>query len=205
LRQTTYCFGALETALATALAVEVGHELGVPCLASGLATDAKHLGVQSAYEKSLKGFAVSSTRPDLMLGTGMLHAAGLASLPQIVIDDEIQQMILRPLDGVEVSDETVMVATMERLGFAGRYLLEKDTRRRLRAGELFLPRVSDRQSYEHWKSGGADELGAAVARVRDILASAGEREPRLDEGRLAGLESCVAAGAAAARPMAPPA
>ena len=198
MRQTTYCFGALETALATAIAVEVGHELGVPCLASGLSTDAKHPGVQAAYEKSLKGFAVSSTRPDLMTGTGMLQAAGLACLPQIVIDDEIQQMILRLLAGAEVSEETVMAAAMERLGFAGQYLLEKDTSRRLRAGDIFMPRVSDRQSYAHWKAGGGDELAAAEERVRDILAGAGERAPRLDEAQLAELESCVAAAAAAA-------
>ena len=198
MRQTTYCFGALEAGLATAIAVEVGHELGVPCLAAGLSTDAKHPGAQAAYEKALKGFAVSSTRPDLMTGTGMLQAAGLACLPQIVIDDEIQQMILRLLAGAEVSEETVMAATMERLGFAGQYLLEKDTRRRLRAGEVFLPRVSDRQSYEHWRAGGGDEVAAAEQRVRDILAAAPEREPRLDDDQLAELESCVAAAAAAA-------
>jgi len=63
---------------------------------------------------------------------------------------------------------------------------------------VFLPRVSDRRSYEHWRAGGGDEVAAAEQRVRDILAAAPEREPRLDDDQLAELESCVAAAAAAA-------
>jgi len=195
MKQTTFSFGAVEAGLASAVCVEVGHHLGLACMAPSQSTDAKHPGIQAAYEKALKGLTVAATRPDLMTGIGMLYAANLPSLPQIVIDDEMAQMMLRILDGPEVSEETMLVEMMERLAFSGNYLLEKDTSRRLRAGEIFTPWVADRQSYGHWQAAGKDELAVASARVLEILAAAGERAPLLDAGRLAELEACVAAAA----------
>jgi trimethylamine:corrinoid methyltransferase-like protein len=201
MRQTTYSFGALETAVMAAVCVEVAHHLGVPCLAPALGTDAKHPGVQAAYEKALKGLTIASTRPDLMTGgIGQLQGAGLMSLPQVVIDDEIAQMIARILDGVEVSGETILSGMIERVGHRGDYLKEKDTRRRLRAGEVFQPAIADRQSWEHWRAAGTDEVETARAAVRGIVAAAGARGPLLTEAQLRELAACVDAGSQGSAP-----
>jgi len=197
MRQTTFSFADPIAVLATAVCVEIGHELGLACMAPNLSNDAKHPGIQAAYEKMLKGLTVTATRPDLMTGIGMLYAANLACLSQIVIDDEMNQAILRILDGAEVTEETLQLEMMERLGFAGNYLLEKDTTRRLRGGEVFMPLVADRQSYEHWAAAGRDELAVASDRVLEILAAARDRGPLLDAVQLAELEACVAEGATA--------
>jgi len=205
MKETTFSFAAPEAALAAAVCVEVGHSLGVPVLAPSHSTDAKSVGIQAAYEKSLKGLAVAATRPDLMTGLGMLYSANLPSLPQIVIDDETARMMLRLLEGAEITDESIMVEMMERVGFSGDYLLEKDTRRRLRAGEVFTPQVSDRRSYEDWKAAGKDEFAVATEKVIDILAAAREREPLLSDDQAKELEACVAAAAAAPAAEWPPA
>jgi trimethylamine---corrinoid protein Co-methyltransferase len=199
MRQTTFCFGALEAGLAAVVCVEVAHHLGVPCLAPAMASDAKYPGVQAAYEKALKGLTVASARPDLMTGgIGVLHGAGLVSLPQIVIDDEIAQMILRILDGVAVDDDTIMAAAMRRVGHEGNYLAEKETRRRLRAGEQFFPTIADRQSYEHWETRGRGELEKAAERVRELVDAAEVRGPLVDEGVRETLTACVEEAAATA-------
>ena len=169
MKATTFSFGALETALMCAACVEVGHHLGVPVLAPGLATDAKYGGIQAGYEKALKGLIVASAGADLITGgIGLLSGAGIMSLPQIVIDAEIATMIRRLLAGAEVSPDTVMAESIERLGFKGDYLKEKETARRLRAGEQFLPEIATRLSLEAWQAAGRDELGSAErARARD--------------------------------------
>ncbi len=198
-RETTYSFAALEAGQAAAVCVEVAHHLGVPCLAPALATDAKHPGIQAAYEKALKGLTVASARPDLMTGgIGLLQGAGLMSLPQIVVDDEIAGMIARILEGVDVTAATLMPAMMQRVGLDGTYLSEKDTSRRLRAGEVFLPRVADRRSYDHWEAAGTSELDTANARVAELVAAAAERGPLLDDAQLAELGACADEAAAAA-------
>ncbi|MBM3146484.1 MAG: trimethylamine methyltransferase family protein [Actinobacteria bacterium] len=198
MRQTTFAYGALEAHLQAALAVEVGHDLGLPVQAPGLSTDAKHPGIQAALEKALKGLIVTSAGCDLMSGLGMLESANLASLPQLIIDDEIAQMIHRLLGGVEITPQTIMAADIERLSFSAAYLTEKETRRRLRSGEQFLPLIADRSSYDHWQAVGKDELAVACERVEEILAAAEERGSYLDAGQQAVMEASIDEAAAAA-------
>jgi trimethylamine--corrinoid protein Co-methyltransferase len=196
MRATTFSFGALETALMCATCVEVAHHLGVPVLAPGLATDARYGGVQAGYEKALKGLIVAAAGADLITGgIGVLSGAGLMSLPQIVIDAEIATMILRLLEGAEISPGTVLAETIGRLGFKGDYLKEKDTARRLRAGEVFMPAVATRLSLDAWRAEGRDDAAAATARVRELLAAAAARGPVLPPETIAALDA-IAAGAA---------
>jgi trimethylamine---corrinoid protein Co-methyltransferase len=196
----TFCFGAAETALMCAVCTEVGHDLGVPVLAPGLATDALYGGVQAGYEKALKGLAVAQSGADLITGgVGMLHGAGLFSLPQVVIDGEIVDMIQRLLGGVEVSADSIMNAVTKRVGFDGDYLRQKETSRRLRAGEVYQPEIATRESIEAWERAGRDELGRARERARSIVAAAEERGPVLSAATGAALRDIASEALAAGR------
>ncbi len=204
MRATTFSFGGLEAAQMVACCVEVAHGLGIPTLAPGLATDAKHPGVQAGYEKALKGLAVASAGADLITGgIGLLEGANLLYLPQIVIDDEIAQMTRRLLGEVEISRESIMADVIERVGFDGNYLAQRETRQRVRAGEQFYPTISSRLSYEAWKQAGVDEIDVAAARVHELLARAEEEGPVLAADQVAELEALVTDGArlAAAHPQ----
>ena len=192
MKATTFSFGALETALMCVACVEVAHHLGVPVLAPGLASDAKYGGIQAGYEKALKGLAVASAGADLITGgIGLLAGAGIMSLPQIVIDAEIAAMIGRLLAETEISPQTMMAEAIARVGFKGEYLKEKETARRLRGGEQFLPEIATRLSLEAWQAAGKDELTVASERVREILVAADERGPVLPADTIARLDAIV--------------
>ena len=192
MKATTFSFGALETALMCVACVEVAHHLGVPVLAPGLASDAKYGGIQAGYEKALKGLAVASAGADLITGgIGLIAGAGIMSLPQIVIDAEIADMIGRLLAETEISPQTMMVEAITRLGFKGEYLKEKETARRVRGGEQFLPAIATRLSLEAWQAGGKDELRVAGDRVREILSVADQRGPVLSADTIARLDGIV--------------
>jgi len=200
MRAGTFSFGALETALMCTACVEVGHELGVPVLAPGLATDALYGGVQAGYEKALKGLAVAQSGADLITGgIGLLHGAGLFSLPQIVIDAEIAEMVKRMLAGAEFSHEAVMADVMACAGFDGHYLRQKETSRRLRDGEVFMPEIATRLSWEAWTAGGRDEVGRARERADELVAAADERGPVVPDGVLETLREIVSTALAARR------
>ncbi len=194
MRTTTFAFAALEAGQISAACVEVSHYLGVPALAPALATDAKYAGVQAGFEKALKGLVVASSGADLMTGgIGLLNGAGVLSLPQIIIDNEIAQMIKRILGEVEITPETIMADMIERVGFSGDYLREKETRRRVRAGEQFLPSIASRLSYEKWQEVGRTEYDVACERVREVLALADERGPLLSADQVRELDVITAA------------
>ena len=200
MRATTFAFGALETALMCAAGVDVAHYLGVPALAPGLATDAKYGGIQAGYEKALKGLVVAAAGSDLITGgIGLLSGAGIMNLPQIVIDAEMAAMIQRLLAGAEISAATVLAESIARCRFKGDYLKEKDTSRRLRAGEVYMPAIASRLSLEHWQADGADEVAAASARVRELVAAADARGPVLPAETIAALDA-IGAEAATRRP-----
>jgi len=196
MKSGTFAFGSLESALMVAACAEVAHELGVPVLCPGLGTDAKYGGVQAGYEKALKGLVTVSAGADLVTGgVGLLSGAGLMSLPQIVIDAEIAEMITRVVKGAEFSPATIMAEAIERVGFRGSYLSEKETSRRLRAGEVFQPEISTRLSIDGWRSRGRTEVDDASDRVRAILAEADARGPKLADDKAAALTAIVAGGA----------
>ena len=193
---TQICYGAVEAGLMDVAFTEVLHHLGIPVSCPGLATDAKHLGLQNGFEKALKAFVTVAAGSDLLSGgMGLLDAANMLYLPQIVADAEVVAMVRRLLAEVEISHESIGAETIARVGIGGDFLREKETRARIRAGEHFVPTVATRLSYEAWRAEGHTEAEVAEARVDEILAARREREPYLSDGQSTALaEICGAEG-----------
>jgi trimethylamine---corrinoid protein Co-methyltransferase len=175
-------FCAPEAVAISAIGAQVAHSLGLPVQCAGLPTDAKYAGVQAGYEKAIKGMATAAAGADMISGgIGLLESSSLLSLPQIIIDAEIVAMIKRVLAGAEVTLETVMSETIERIGVGGDFLKDKGTVRRLRAGEHFAPLLSTRLSFEAWTAAGRTEVDAARDEVDRLLANAEGLAPNLTD------------------------
>ena len=185
MRRTTFSLGCVESALMAVMATEVGHHLGVPTLNPALSTDGKHPGVQAGYEKALKAATVCAANPDLVSGWGLIDSHNTMYLPQSVIDNEIAAMVRRLCAPVEVSEATLAGDSIARVGPGGGFLREKDTARRVRAGEHFLPTVSNRLSYEQWLEEGHTELDTAREAVDELLVAHDARGPLLPDDELA--------------------
>ncbi len=163
MRSTGISYAAPENALMNVACVEVAHHLGLPAAVPGLATDAKEASIQAGYEKALRGLVTAGAGADVISGgVGMLDAVNTLFLPQIVIDAEIVGMIRRVLGDVDLSREAMLLDMVERVGVGGDFLKEKETTRRLRAGEHFLPVISTRQGYDAWRVDGRREMERAV-------------------------------------------
>jgi trimethylamine--corrinoid protein Co-methyltransferase len=182
--RTTFALGSLESGLMAAMATEVGHHIGVPVLCPGLSTDAKHAGIQAGYEKAMKAATVCAAGPDIVTGWGLIDSHNTMSLPQSVIDNEMAGMLRRLNAPVEVSDATLGGAAVAAAGPGGGFLGQKDTARRIRAGEHFMPAVSDRLSYEKWAAEGGDEYAHACELVETTLAEHAARPAYIDGDQL---------------------
>jgi trimethylamine--corrinoid protein Co-methyltransferase len=177
--RTTFSLGCVESALMAVMATEVGHFLGVPTLNPGLSTDSKHPGLQAGYEKALKVASVCGANPDIVSGWGLIDSHNTMYLPQSVVDNEIAAMARRLHGAVEVSASTLAAESIARVGPGGGYLGEKETARRIRAGEHLLPTVSNRVSYEKWAEDAETEHDVACAEVERLLAGRAARAPYL--------------------------
>ena len=93
-----------------------------------------------------------------------------------MICDELVHMVKRILSGIAVTDETLAVDVIRKVGHGGSYLSEDHTVKFFRQ-ELFFPRLFRRQTIDQWlNSGGKMVHEVAHERVIEILAKAGPAE-----------------------------
>jgi trimethylamine--corrinoid protein Co-methyltransferase len=192
MRTTAFSMGCLENTIMGVASVEIGHRLELPVLVPGLATDAKHPGIQAGYEKGLKALPAALAGADIIGGGfGALDSSNSFYLPMVVIDAEIAAMIKRLVSETPINPETVMLDVIERVGIGGNFLKEKVTRQRVRAGEHYMPQIASRVSFEQWRAAGRSEVDVARDRVEQILHEQEGKEPYLsDEQRTALGEVC---------------
>jgi trimethylamine--corrinoid protein Co-methyltransferase len=180
MRTTNMSLGCLENSIMGGASTQIGHHLGLPVHNSGLATDGKHLGIQTGYEKGLKVLAATATGADIQSGGfGFLDSASVFHLPMIPIDAEIAAMARRMVRGIEISPGTLMGEAIARVGIGGDFLRERETRSRIRSGEHFMPRIASRVSLDRWVKEPVTEIETATAIVEDALAARRGRSPYL--------------------------
>ncbi len=119
---------------------------GVPAWYGAGATTAKEPGIQSAYENTLAMFMAYSNGADVTFGTGLLDGSRILCLENMVVDDEIIGMVKRILTGIEVSEETLAVDLIKKMGFNGNYLFDNHTRAHVR--ELWQAKLGETGNYD---------------------------------------------------------
>jgi len=176
MRSGGYLGGAVEFGMMQAAAAQMAQFYGVPIYGSGGMSDAKIPDAQAGYEK-MATFLLAA-----MGGCNYIHHAigmvtnmSAVSPEQAVIDDEIVGMAMRVLRGIDITEETMAVEAIGRVGPGGHYLADPHTVRHMRS-EFFYPRVADRQSRAMWEEDGRrDTRARAQERVAALLA--GQRPP----------------------------
>ncbi len=165
--------GGGESAIANAAAAQLLAHVGLPSTVSAGMTDSKIMDAQAGFEKGYTIAMAGHAGADMInLSVGMLGSIMVASPEAMVIDDDMCGAILRSIRGVEVSDDTLDLAAVERVVTQdGHYLGEADTLARMKS-DYYYPDLADRQSVSDWLEGGAHSIwDRARTRVSDILSA----------------------------------
>ncbi len=169
MRTSTRAGGSPEHGLTSAAYTQVAHDLGFPSLAGGFVTTSKEPDEQAAYEKFSSGVTPILAGADMIAGIGLLEDCRTIWLEQLVLDSEMSEIIGRMAKGIEVNEDTLAVDVVDKVGIGKDYLGQRHTADHFRT-EHFIPTVSDRSSYDTWKSKGAKTtLQRAQAEVRRIF------------------------------------
>lgn len=166
----TIALGAIEAGLINLAWAQMSRYYGIPCRGTAGNTDSKISDVQSGYEKALGLFLATLGGIDFVFdAAGLVNSSLAFSYEQMVIDSEILGMVLRAIEGIEVSKETLAVDLIGDTGPGGHYLSKKHTLEWFRK-EHFIPKISDRNPREKWENAGSKDLRiVAKERVKDIL------------------------------------
>ncbi len=196
LRTGRPAYGGPETSLYSAAMADVSRYLGLPFMGTGGASEAKVLDLQAAIESTVQVLLSGLSGATLVHDVGFLDCADIGSLEMLVMCDEIIAMTRRIMRGVEVSDDTLMLDLIDRVGPAGEFMSTKETARQCRA-EIWNPTLMDRDPWVNWEAAGAQTMTDRIeARLHEILAT--HKPPPLPEGAAAKIQAILDAARARA-------
>ena len=170
MRYLTARLGAIETMMMGCAYAQIGKYYGLPThMYLGL-SDAKTVDAQCGFESGIGTTLGALAGINVISGPGMLDFENCQSFEKLVMDDTICGMALRLVRGIDVSDQTLAVDVIRKVGAGGHYLAQKHTMEWL-SKEIFNPSdLVDRQEVAVWrKLGSKDTYQRAKEIVQRIL------------------------------------
>ncbi len=189
MRRGTVALGAVETGLITAGAIQLAHHYNIPCRCVAGATEAKTLDMQCALERERTMLLAALAGGNYITSVGTIESTCAGAHELCAIDNEIIGSVERAVRGIEVTEDSLAVDLINKVGPDGSYIMEEHTQMNFRK-EHFIPKLADRDKRDIWEQGGSREMvDRAREMSRKILAEHKERE--LDPKMLTDLESFV--------------
>jgi len=184
------CYGSPEFQLTKAAVAELGRWYGLPTWGYAGCTDAKVMDEQAALEAMLSVMMAKLSGANLIHDVGYMESGLATSFEMIVLTDELVALGDNLTKGIEVSQETLMVEEIDRVGPGGHYLNTDQTLKHFR--DFWYPSLLNRQRREEWLKAGETTLGQRLkSRVREILK---DHDPKpLDPDRMQEIEKILSA------------
>lgn len=191
LRSTLCSFGSPNQTLIGLGTVQMARRYGLQASANVGLTDALVPDFQCGFEKGVSAALAVAGGIGGIGGQGIVGADQGVSLEQLVIDNEWIGALNYIFRGFEVSEETIGLDTIKKVGIGGHYLTEEHTCRYMRdhywPSELF-----NRDNWATWLSkGGKDILALAAEKVQRILKEHYPPQPVIDDDKVKELQAIV--------------
>jgi trimethylamine--corrinoid protein Co-methyltransferase len=163
-------WGGVELALASAGTVQLGHYYGFAVNVYGFSTNSHTVDVQNGFERGLNAAIPALAGADELSGIGEMEAGVMGSYAQMVLDNELALSILRLRRGFPANEEALAANVIAAVMDGSRnFLGQKHTIKYLKAGEVQLTKMAERNSWENWERNGkqnmADRAAAEAERI----------------------------------------
>jgi trimethylamine--corrinoid protein Co-methyltransferase len=168
MKSAQICYGSPEFQLTKAAIAQLGRWYGIPTWGYAGCTDAKTLDEQAAAEALLSVLMAKLSGANLIHDVGYVESGLTGSYEMIVLTDELVTMTDHLMQGIEVTEETLMLDEIHNVGPGGHFMDTEQTLSRFR--DFWYPDLLDRRRREQWLAAGELTLGQRLnGRVREIL------------------------------------
>jgi trimethylamine---corrinoid protein Co-methyltransferase len=164
MRTTIFSYGAVEMSLMTAAMAQMAQYYRLPFFGTAGATDAKFCDAQAGAEAALQVLSAAAA------GSGLVHDCSswmdhgsVASPEFMVLVHDIVDSVNHFMEGIPVTDETLALDVIHRVGPGGHYLQDAHTLnhfRKIKYSEIF-----ERMVHDQWKAAGAKTFGQRLQEV----------------------------------------
>jgi trimethylamine--corrinoid protein Co-methyltransferase len=150
--RTGLIWGGVELGLSSAATVQLGHYYGFSVNVYGFSTNAHTLDAQNAFERGLNAAIPALAGADELSGIGEMEAGVMGSFAQMVLDNELAGSVMRLRRGLSADIEHLAVEIIgNAMNGSRNFLAQKHTMKHLRAGEMALTRLAERNSWDTWE------------------------------------------------------
>jgi trimethylamine--corrinoid protein Co-methyltransferase len=169
MRTTVFSYGAPEMSLMVAAMAQIAQHYRLPFFGTAGCSDAKFPDAQAAAEAAFSCLASALVGANLIHDAGWLDHGSVASPAHIVLVHEILDLVEQLMSGVPITDETLALDVMEKVGPGGHYLDEEHTYAHFK--DVWYSDLFDRSRLDEWRAQGekpfAERLGEMTKRVME--------------------------------------
>lgn len=191
MRTSVAKIGAPESALLTVAGCQMARFYGMPSHTTATNSDSNAHDEHQAWESVTNNLLAMNSGNDIVMNSGMFACGMTTSLEQLVIDNEINRINRRLMQGIDASDEMIAEEVIKNVGPCGSFLMEDHTLDNLYSGEFWSPTIKINQSYDKWQQEGCPGVDKAAAKlVNEILEKGNTAEP--SAGCMEALDAIIA-------------
>jgi trimethylamine--corrinoid protein Co-methyltransferase len=179
MRTTIFSYGAPEMSLMISAMAEMAQYYNLPFFGTAGATDAKFNDPQAGIEATFQTLSAAAVGSSLVhdCSSWMDHGT-LVSPAFMVMVNEILHMVNQFMQGIEVSEETIVLDLIDKVGPGGNYLQETHTMENFRS--IWYSDLFDREIYDKWQEDGAKRFSDRL-REKTLAAMQHQTEPLAPE------------------------
>jgi trimethylamine--corrinoid protein Co-methyltransferase len=173
MQTSVFSYGAPEMSLMVGAMAQMAQYYKLPFFGTAGSTDAKFCDAQAAAEATLQCLSSAA------IGSGLVHDCSswmdhgsLVSPAFMVLVNEILHNVNQYMRGVPVTEETLAIDLIDRVGPGAHYLQEAHTMEHFR--EVRYSKLFERSVYDQWKEMGAKRF---EERLRDLTREAMDHKP----------------------------
>lgn len=150
--RTGLIWGGVELGISSAATVQLGHYYGFSVNVYGFSTNAHTLDTQNAFERGLNAAIPALAGADELSGIGEMEAGVMGSFAQMVLDNELVGSVQRLRKGLSADAEHLAIdIILDVMNGTRNFLGQKHTLKHLRAGEMALTKLAERNSWDTWE------------------------------------------------------
>lgn len=177
----TATLGAVETGLISAACTQLAHYYDIPCRVVAGGTESKTLDIQCGYERQRSLLLAAMAGANYITCVGTLESTLTGAHELAVIDNDLIGMVKRALDGIELTDDTLALDVIKKVGPSGTYIMESHTLEYFKKEQYFSGIVDQDQRATWEQSGKKGMLARARDKARSIISN---HRPRILDPKL---------------------
>lgn len=180
MRTTIFSYGAPEYRLTDAAYADLYHYYGLPMWGTAGCSDSNCLDQQAAAEAAITILMSAMSGANLIHDVGYLGQGLIGNPAAIVMCNELISYARRLVRGFEISEKTIPMDLIQKVGPGGNYLVEDHTLEHHRQ-EFWLPRFFNRNSLDTWAQNGGKTYGEMVTENTIQILKTHKAEPLPEE------------------------